>query len=91
MSIYVGGAPGKVDLYVGKEMVKKGIPNDLVSRGRGGSRSHASVPKCRRGVSAEVETKELRLTRGKSSEEWAGPPNIATVSAPQLSTQPSLP
>lgn len=25
---YVGGAPGKVDLYVGKEMVKKGIPND---------------------------------------------------------------
>lgn len=24
---YVGGAPGKVDLYVGKEMVKKGIPN----------------------------------------------------------------
>jgi len=26
---YVGGAPGKVDLYVGKEMVKKGIPNEL--------------------------------------------------------------
>ena len=25
---YVGGAPGKVDLYVGKEVVKKGIPND---------------------------------------------------------------
>ena len=25
---YVGGAPGKVDLYVGKEMVKKGIPNE---------------------------------------------------------------
>eukprot|EP00466_Bigelowiella_natans_P002106 jgi/Bigna1/55745/estExt_Genewise1Plus.C_690009 len=24
---YVGGAPGKVDLYLGKEMVKKGIPN----------------------------------------------------------------
>ncbi|GAB5357471.1 hypothetical protein AAMO2058_000377600 [Amorphochlora amoebiformis] len=24
---YVGGAPGKVDLYVGKEVVKKGIPN----------------------------------------------------------------
>mmetsp|Transcript_5349 Transcript_5349/g.10479 ORF Transcript_5349/g.10479 Transcript_5349/m.10479 type:complete len:783 (-) Transcript_5349:272-2620(-) len=24
---YVGGAPGKVDLYVGREMVKKGIPN----------------------------------------------------------------
>jgi 4-hydroxy-3-methylbut-2-en-1-yl diphosphate synthase IspG/GcpE len=27
---YVGGAPGKVDLYVGKEMVKKGIPNEEV-------------------------------------------------------------
>ena len=25
---YVGGAPGKVDLYVGKEVVQKGIPND---------------------------------------------------------------
>lgn len=25
---YVGGAPGKVDLYVGKTMVKKGIPNE---------------------------------------------------------------
>ncbi|CAM9578221.1 unnamed protein product, partial [Pylaiella littoralis] len=25
---YVGGAPGKVDLYVGKEMVQKGIPNE---------------------------------------------------------------
>jgi len=25
---YVGGAPGKVDLYVGKEMVRKGIPNE---------------------------------------------------------------
>merc|ERR1712182_151324 len=25
---YVGGAPGKVDLYVGKEVVKRGIPND---------------------------------------------------------------
>ncbi len=24
---YVGGAPGKVDLYVGKEVVKRGIPN----------------------------------------------------------------
>lgn len=28
---YVGGAPGKVDLYVGKEMVKKGIPNELAT------------------------------------------------------------
>eukprot|EP01038_Epipyxis_sp_PR26KG_P007665 gene7665-10429_t len=26
---YVGGAPGKVDLYVGKEVVKRGIPNEL--------------------------------------------------------------
>ena len=25
---YVGGAPGKVDLYVGKEVVKRGIPNN---------------------------------------------------------------
>lgn len=25
---YVGGAPGKVDLYVGKELVQKGIPNE---------------------------------------------------------------
>ena len=25
---YVGGAPGKVDLYVGKEVVMRGIPND---------------------------------------------------------------
>jgi len=25
---YVGGAPGKVDLYVGKEVVRKAIPND---------------------------------------------------------------
>ena len=25
---YVGGAPGKVDLYVGKTVVKKSIPND---------------------------------------------------------------
>mmetsp|Transcript_26439 Transcript_26439/g.36368 ORF Transcript_26439/g.36368 Transcript_26439/m.36368 type:complete len:629 (-) Transcript_26439:305-2191(-) len=25
---YVGGAPGKVDLYVGKEMVLRGIPNE---------------------------------------------------------------
>ena len=25
---YVGGAPGKVDLYVGKEVVKRNIPND---------------------------------------------------------------
>merc|ERR1712078_460470 len=24
---YVGGAPGKVDLYVGREVVKRGIPN----------------------------------------------------------------
>lgn len=26
---YVGGAPGKVDLYVGKEVVKRGIANEL--------------------------------------------------------------
>ena len=25
---YVGGAPGKVDLYVGKEVVRKAIPNE---------------------------------------------------------------
>ena len=25
---YVGGAPGKVDLYVGKEVVRRGIPNE---------------------------------------------------------------
>ena len=25
---YVGGAPGKVDLYVGKEVVQRSIPND---------------------------------------------------------------
>ena len=25
---YVGGAPGKVDLYVGKEVEKRGIPNE---------------------------------------------------------------
>ena len=25
---YVGTVPGKVDLYVGKEVVKKNIPND---------------------------------------------------------------
>ena len=25
---YVGGAPGKIDLYVGKEVVKRAIPND---------------------------------------------------------------
>merc|ERR1712070_887941 len=25
---YVGGAPGKVDLYVGREVVKRGIPNE---------------------------------------------------------------
>ena len=25
---YVGGAPGKVDLYVGKEVVKRSIPNE---------------------------------------------------------------
>lgn len=28
---YVGGAPGKIDLYVGKEVVQRGIPHDLVS------------------------------------------------------------
>ena len=26
---YVGGAPGKVDLYVGKEVVKRAIPNEV--------------------------------------------------------------
>lgn len=26
---YVGGAPGKVDLYVGKTVVKRGIPNEV--------------------------------------------------------------
>ena len=26
---YVGGAPGKVDLYVGKEVIKRGIPNEV--------------------------------------------------------------
>ena len=26
---YVGSLPGKVDLYVGKEMVQKGIPNEV--------------------------------------------------------------
>ena len=26
---YVGGAPGKVDLYVGKDVVKRAIPNEL--------------------------------------------------------------
>ena len=25
---YVGGAPGKIDLYVKKECVRKGIPSD---------------------------------------------------------------
>eukprot|EP00894_Picocystis_sp_ML_P000607 jgi/Pico_ML_1/51124/g2207.t1 len=25
---YVGGAPGKIDLYVGKELVRRGIPDD---------------------------------------------------------------
>jgi len=25
---YVGGAPGKVDLYVGKEVIRRGIPNE---------------------------------------------------------------
>ena len=25
---YVGGAPGKIDLYVGKEVVKRGIPHE---------------------------------------------------------------
>lgn len=27
---YVGTVPGKIDLYVGKEVVKKNIPNDQV-------------------------------------------------------------
>lgn len=26
---YVGGAPGKVDLYVGKEVIKRAVPNEL--------------------------------------------------------------
>ena len=25
---YVGGAPGKIDLYVGKEVVRRGVPFD---------------------------------------------------------------
>ena len=25
---YVGGAPGKIDLYVGKEVVRKAIPSE---------------------------------------------------------------
>lgn len=28
---YVGGAPGKIDLYVGKEVVKRAIPNELAT------------------------------------------------------------
>jgi hypothetical protein len=28
---YVGGAPGKIDLYVGKEVVQRGIPMEGVS------------------------------------------------------------
>lgn len=32
---YVGGAPGKIDLYVGKEVVRRGIPMESVSAGRG--------------------------------------------------------
>jgi 4-hydroxy-3-methylbut-2-en-1-yl diphosphate synthase IspG/GcpE len=27
---YVGGAPGKIDLYVGKEVVQRGIPMEEV-------------------------------------------------------------
>jgi 4-hydroxy-3-methylbut-2-en-1-yl diphosphate synthase IspG/GcpE len=27
---YVGGAPGKIDLYVGKEVVRKAIPSEQV-------------------------------------------------------------
>lgn len=27
---YVGGAPGKIDLYVGKEVVRRGIPMESV-------------------------------------------------------------
>merc|ERR1711959_447781 len=26
---YVGGAPGKIDLYVGKEVVRRGIPDEI--------------------------------------------------------------
>jgi hypothetical protein len=29
----VGGAPGKIDLYVGKEVVKRAIPMESVRRG----------------------------------------------------------
>ena len=25
---YVGGAPGKIDLYVGKEVIRRGVPFD---------------------------------------------------------------
>jgi (E)-4-hydroxy-3-methylbut-2-enyl-diphosphate synthase len=28
---YVGGAPGKIDLYVGKEVVKRGIPMETAT------------------------------------------------------------
>lgn len=31
---YVGGAPGKIDLYVGKEVVKRAIPMEGVSHRR---------------------------------------------------------
>ena len=30
---YVGGAPGKIDLYVGKEVVRRGIPMDGATEG----------------------------------------------------------
>lgn len=29
---YVGGAPGKIDLYVGKEVVRRGIPMDVATQ-----------------------------------------------------------
>lgn len=33
---YVGGAPGKIDLYVGKEVIKRGIPMEQVGSARVG-------------------------------------------------------
>ncbi len=39
---YVGGAPGKIDLYVGKEVVRRAIPMESVS----GARSRASALSC---------------------------------------------
>ena len=58
---YVGGAPGKIDLYVGKEVVKRGIPNDgacdeliqLIKVGPGGFCS--STPRHRMPINSRNE------------------------------------